>query len=650
MVGGRAGSGTSDLGPNTYLPRTPGTGVRILLFLLSVSGSAVLLMLGFPPGVPDRLPVLAIALVLAILSAQRPERGILLFSFLFPCAGLLVRLFGGTDPTTWPALLFGGLATGWSFRFIYDFESVPNRSRLDRPLAALLLVWVLSVLLALARADTLWALLHGLAGRTVNGEGLLDAEAVRESVFAFSALAAGCAFFFLLRRSGQIIREKALRAALLGVSFSGAAAGLQRLGVLPPETRDYWKMTGRLAGGAADPNSLGLLCGLFLVVTLAGGVRRERRTGLPWLILLVLALGLLLSGSRSGFLLAILALPILLVGRGLPSRVRLAGLAVFLVVAVLLALLALRVSPGTLGQRIAESFDPSVPIEYRVSERPILWRSAWRLFLRHPLEGAGMGVFSWQFPDLMREEGRRFALRDNPGSAYVQALAETGVLGFLLTGSFVLSLGAQALSRARGRDREPLAAGAGVALAAFIPALAVGSHWLAPDVALLFFLLAAFVSLPQDRPDWPWSKRTRVGAVLLYAVAALASVLSTARPEETFRYSPRIGFHDREVGTGGPFRWTRRNFAVWVRPGETQRLGLAHFAPSSKPIGLTVTLDGRTAFQRSLAPGEGIALRLSGSSYRPEAFLFRLSSVFVPRRFGPSEDRRELGLLSVSQQ
>src|SRR5262249_43288555 len=168
------------------------------------------------------------------------------------------------DPLAWPALLFGGLAAGWTFRFIYDFESAPDPSRLDAPLSALSLVWVLATGVAAARASTLWAVLHGLKGRAVNGDGMLDASAVRESLFALSSLAAGAAFFRILRRAGPAARERALRTALLGVAISAAAAVLQMVGLLPQETRSFWKLTKRLSGGAVDPNSLGLLCALAL--------------------------------------------------------------------------------------------------------------------------------------------------------------------------------------------------------------------------------------------------------------------------------------------------------------------------------------------------------------------------------------------------
>src|SRR5262249_10946332 len=148
-----------------------------------------------------------------------------------------------------------------------------------------------------------------------------------------------------------------------------------------------------------------------------------------------------------------------------------AGAAVLAVVAVA----ALRGVPGTTGTRLSELLDPSLPAEYRASARPLLWESALRLFRRHPLEGAGLGAFSWQLPDLLAETGRSLPLRDNPGNAYLQALAETGVIGLVLTLALAIGLARFTFS---GKD------GTGAAATAFLIALAVGSHWLAPDVSL----------------------------------------------------------------------------------------------------------------------------------------------------------------------
>ena len=62
---------------------------------------------------------------------------------------------------------------------------------------------------------------------------------------------------------------------------------------------------------------------------------------------------------------------------------------------------------------------------------------------------------------------------------------------------------------------------------------------------------------------------------------------------------------------------------------------------------IEVTLEGRTVFRRALKAGESATLRLNGSTLRPRAFLFEVSRFFVPRRLGLSEDRREIGLLSI---
>lgn len=624
--------------------RSPGTGTRIALFLLSIAGAGLLFAVAFPPAAPDRLPVLLLAVGLAVVAARKPRWAIVAFAFLFPCAGLLARLAAGTDPVAWPALLLGGLAAGWSFRFIYDFESRAEPSALDRPLCWLLLVWVMATVLAAARAATLWAVLRGLSNRIVNGEGLSESTAIRESLLAFSALAAGAVFFLILRREGPVVRAAALRAALFGVCASALAALLQRLGFFPQESRAYWKVTGQIGGGAADPNSLGLLCGLGLVLVAAGLWRGGGRL-LPGPIgALVLSGGLFLSGSRTGFLLALFGVLVLLLSGRLPSRARLAGLALIGAAALAGGVLLLRGSSGTLGARLAQSFDATLPMEYRVSARPLLWRAAGRLFLRHPVEGAGVGAFSWKLPDLISEERRRLPLRDNPGSGYVQALAETGAAGFFLTVLFALAVGRQALLRAREPDAG--VAGAGAAALAFLVALLIGSHWLASDVSLFFFLLAAAAAGSNPERESRTAKTLRIGAVLVYAAAAGIAILATTRPETTFRHAPRIGFHEQEVGPGGPFRWTRRRFALWLGPGEVRRLVLAHFSPSPKPMDLTATLDGRPVFRRPLKAGESVSLRLQGSPDHPRAVVFETSWAFVPKRLGLSQDRRELSLLA----
>ena len=636
---------------NDLPARRPGGSARLLLSIASVAGFLVVFAIGFAPASRSRLPILVIALALALLSAWSRERGLVVFAFLFPLAGLGDRLFGGVDAIAWPVLLFSGLAAGWTFRFLYDFESEPDPSRADRTLRALLTVWTLAAALGVVQARTLWALLRRLSLRAVNVEGLPDAAAIRGSVLSYVVLAAGVAFFFLLRRAGSADRERTLFAALAGVAVSSAAAVAERWGIGPGETSGYWRTLGRLSGGAMDPNALGILCGLGVVVAAdLAVVARGRRRVFAALGLAMMAAGLVLSGSRSGVALAGIGIFSLLLARGIRVRGRAAALMFGAVLVMGIALLRLSDSRGSAGARLAELFDGSVPVEYRASARPVLWASAVRLFERHPVAGAGLGAFFWQLPNLLAEEGRSLGLRDNPGNAYLQALAETGALGLLLTAALAFVLAREGWAALRDPGASAFSAGAGAAVLGFLAVLLTGSHWFAPDAAFLFFLVAAVMARPQTAERSRWPGRARAFLVAAYAAAAFWSALGTLEPDEAFRYRGQIGFHEREIGQGGDFFWTRRRFALRLEPGQTRRILLAHFTPEGSRVELTAEADGRIVFTRTLEPGASAPLRLFAGPAGPRVFRFTLSRAFVPRRLGVSGDRRELGVVAVFPQ
>jgi O-antigen ligase len=625
--------------PDSLAPpeRRPGTFVRFLLLLAALAGGAVVLRVGFPPGASERLPALLLALGFALDAVLRRSRAVRDFCYVFPLSGLVASVFGSSDSTAWPVLLFAGLAAGWTFRYLYDFESAADESRLDRPLAALLVVWTMGALLALVRARSLWAILHGFAGRAVNRDGLLDAAAVRETILTFAVLAAGAAFFFLLRRSGAEARRHCVRAALVGTAFSAGAALFQAIGIFPADTRPFWKLTGRLSGGATDPNALGLLCGIGIVVLLAHVTAIERPA---WAVgaLVPLPVGLALSGSRSGLIVALLGSVAVIAFASMSRRLRITVAVAALAIA--LAVLFLRGSPGAVGGRVGQLFESALSLEDRTSSRPVLWRAALKLFRESPIPGGGLGSFSWRLPDLLPAGAPRLPMRDNPGSAYLQALAETGIVGLFVVLVFAAALVRQAFDR----RRDPAFSGAAAALPAALVAFLVGSHWLAPDVSLLFFLLAAHVAL--DGSAGRRISRITAAAIALSAVATVAAVAKNAGEEETFRHSPLIGFHAAERGPGGAFRWTRRRFAVRVSATLPRRLSLANYSPEGRPVGVVVRSGERVLYGRSVRPGETVHLALhSGGAAR--TFSFSLDRAFVPKRLTGSEDRRELGLLAV---
>lgn len=619
--------------------RRPGTGVRFLLFLAAAAGSAAVLAIGFPRGAPDRLAALVLALVLALTAVTRADRAVRDFCFLFPLAGFFPRLLGAADSFAWPLLLFGALAVGWTFRFLYDFKTSPDPSRLDGPLRALAALWALGTLLSILRATTWWSIVHGIPGRAVNGEGLLDAAAVRESALVFAVLAAGAGFFFLLKRAGATVRADAMRAAVLGAAASALLAVLRAGEIGPREVRPFWLLTGRLSGGATDPNALGVLCGLAIPVALAFLLARERPR---WAIgaLVLLPFGLALSGSRSGFAIAVVGSAIVIARAPIARKWRIALAASAIVLALAVALVPQGSREGV-GGRLGHLFRSTLSLDDRISSRPILWRAAFAELADSPVEGGGLGSFAWRLPDLAGEDRARLGIRDNPGSAYLQALAETGVIGFLLTLLFLVPLAGQAISGTGDTARL----GAAAAILSFLLVLVVGSHWLAPEVSLFFFLLSAVVAA-DGRKTGRLGGRVRGALLLLFAVAVVRAAFATADPSETFRHGRLAGFYDRETGAGGDFRWTRRRFAMRVGPDAPGRITLANYSPEGRPVEVAVRADeGPVVFRRTLPPGGSTALALRPGG-RSRVFLFELSHAFVPKRFG-LPDRRELGVVAV---
>jgi hypothetical protein len=270
------------------------------------------------------------------------------------------------------------------------------------------------------------------------------------------------------------------------------------------------------------------------------------------------------------------------------------------------------------------------------------------LFRTHPAEGAGLGAYAWQLPNLLAEEGRTAKIMDNPGNAYLQALAEGGAIGGVLTALFVAVLAVQALRSVRDASGSAAAAGAGASLLGLFAALATGSHWFAPDVALVVFEMAAVTAAPAPvGAGARWAARTGAAALAVYAAVAAWSTRETLDPAEAFRYSPEIGFHGVENGPEGPFRWTARRFAVRLSPGERLGLRLVHVTPEGRPVILTETSPGAAPIVRTLAPGEAASIDLSAPAGAPDVVVFRLSRAFVPRRIGGSQDPRELGVVAV---
>jgi len=206
-----------------------------------------------------------------------------------------------------------------------------------------------------------------------------------------------------------------------------------------------------------------------------------------------------------------------------------AGWTAIAVVAVALAAVFVRFgSPVTLAQRAYHSAESNPPAStgnlnnrlFSLSSngRFALWKVAVHVFERHPLAGAGPGAYEQEWYLHRPVVGK---VRD-AHSLYLETLAETGLVGFVLLAGALL---APILAFPRAR-REPLAAGALAAYVAYLAHAGVDWDWELSGVTLSA-LLCGGALLAAGRSD-NRAGRWRGLPIVLGSVVILTSFVGLA--------------------------------------------------------------------------------------------------------------------------
>ena len=607
--------------------------------------SVAVLLSGFAPGSGASRVALGALVFSAAAGILAPEASAAALCFFAPIAAGVSALFGASAAGPWPALLVLGLGSGWLFRRMTRADEAKDAVRgTDRSLAALAVLWILSAAAAAVSARSPWALVHGVAPRVVNVQGMEDASAIRDAVLTLGSVFAGLVLYAASRKFSNRGRRRIVSSLLAGGVLTCVAALLQWRGFLAAPRAPFWVSVGRFQGFASDPNALGVLAGVILPVCI-GKIFEGKRPAVWIPAAAAVAVALSVSGSRSGLAAAVIGVALAAWPRlRAPSNARRRAQAAALLAVLAVGLLLVSRSPGSLAGRMTSLFDAKLAWFERVSSRPLLWETAWSAWKSSPLSGIGWNAFSWNLPNIAARKGVTLSGYDNPGNFYLQVLCETGLVGALLLALF--------LAGASGRIRAALSAPAGeenassraaaAAAAGLLAALATGSHLLAVEVSIAFFLL--FAELPAvERSGAPTGGFAAV--LLALAAAGYAFFLIGRRsPAESFRYSPRIGFYAEERDPEGAFRWTAARAAIWLAPGARASGVLLFENPVESRENLRVESEGRLLFERAMRQGEPVRLRLSAPADRGSALLFENSAWFRPSSFGRSADGRELAL------
>jgi putative inorganic carbon (HCO3(-)) transporter len=285
-----------------------------------------------------------------------------------------------------------------------------------------------------------------------------------------------------------------LGAFLLGAALSAAYGLVGGVNLTQP---------GRLVGTTGEANQLAtyLVAGLLLSIALAATSRRVPALALGALTCgAICALGVALTLSRAALVALVFALIAAIVvvkrHRGMISLAAIlvaAGFAVYF----------LALAPPQARQRIF--YDPS-----GTSGRSALWTVAGRMIAAEPVTGVGIGNFPLRSVDFLVQPGGlsndRYVIKEplEAHNIYLQLLAETGLVGFLLFAAVVAtSLGCcwrVARARAPAIDGELvlLAEAALVATVAVLVANFFAPGLFDKQMWLLFAIGPALFSLSRD--------------------------------------------------------------------------------------------------------------------------------------------------------
>jgi O-antigen ligase len=223
-------------------------------------------------------------------------------------------------------------------------------------------------------------------------------------------------------------------------------------------------------------------CGLVPLVL--GKVRHERRFVVGVLVFVPLA-ALFLSASRGGIVslgVEICILTVLLFMRRAVGRHALAGAAVLVLSLLLVSWLGVK--------EILARFSSLQTLEVSEGKRASMRQGTWRIFLDHPLSGTGLGTLQIVYPRYETQYDGKIV--NHAHNDYLEALAETGILGGLCCAWYLGLLFFQGISRIQGADRSfalSLHLTGLVACCGFLTHSLVDFNLHIPSNALLFFLM-----------------------------------------------------------------------------------------------------------------------------------------------------------------
>ncbi len=210
---------------------------------------------------------------------------------------------------------------------------------------------------------------------------------------------------------------------------------------------------------------MAMCLGLTLALLIGGGLKRDRR-GLLVLAVLLIAIAILMTGSRGGMITTVAVVTAVVAGtiryggvlRAVTKRsaVKVAAAAVLAGILAVGAVFYLAgADPLIRGIGLQSGQDDPT------SGRLHFWSVGWKIFIDHPLIGAGFDAFGVAFTRYDTWNG--FYRVEQAHNDYLQILADGGAISFLCVAAFLVILiraGMNVVKHADGAVRRSVAIGA----------------------------------------------------------------------------------------------------------------------------------------------------------------------------------------------
>jgi len=252
---------------------------------------------------------------------------------------------------------------------------------------------------------------------------------------------------------------------------------------------------GRLTGIFGDNVKLGPVLALMLPMVLIWG--RHQRRWIRWIAMMALMVAILLSGTRSAWLMMIF-IGFLFAWQFLPkSRWQTLFKAGLLVLAMswLMALLV-----PEFQQRLDRSSEvlsgQDSALDYALADRLPIWHSAWEMYKKHPINGVGARAFRKAYPDFAAEDDPWVAQNGVSLQAHhwvLELMAETGTLGFVFGLALIFIYISVVKNKFKQATVWPYAT---ALLAAFLPVVSLyslfSSFW---SICLWWLVIVSFMGI-----------------------------------------------------------------------------------------------------------------------------------------------------------